>query len=68
VQGAKRPELGIGFIFVEGDGYCGIDFDRCRDKETGAFRASVVPWIENLTTYCELSPSKTGFHAIARHT
>jgi hypothetical protein len=67
--GAQKHKLdGVGFVFVEGDGYTGVDFDNCRDPQTGAFRPVAKAWIEHLATYAEVSPSGTGAHAIARAT
>jgi primase-polymerase (primpol)-like protein len=63
-----RPEsfAGIGFVFSDADPYCGIDFDKCRVPETG----DVEPWasdvIADITSYTEVSQSKTGVHCIAR--
>lgn len=69
VAGAAKLKLdGVGFVFVEGDGFTGIDFDKCRDPETGLFRAAAKTWLDHLTTYAEISPSGTGAHAIARGT
>ncbi len=55
---------GIGFQF--GPPYVGIDFDKCRNAETGV----IEPWaegiIEKLNSYTEISPSGTGIHIIAK--
>lgn len=55
---------GIGFAL--GDGYAGVDLDRCRDPETGV----IAPWaqaiISKLGTYVEVSPSGTGIKLFCR--
>jgi hypothetical protein len=67
IAGAAKLKLdGVGFVFVEGDGFTGTDLDKCRDAKTGAFRAAAKTWLDNLPTYAEVSPSGTGAHAIAR--
>jgi len=51
---------GIGFVFSEGDEFCGIDLDGCRNPETGEVAAWAKEVIMNLDTYAEVSPSETG--------
>ncbi|MEW6635874.1 MAG: hypothetical protein AB1425_03575, partial [Actinomycetota bacterium] len=36
----ERGYDGIGFVFTEGDSFCGVDLDGCVDHETG----DVEPW------------------------
>ena len=48
---------GIGFVFSEGDGYCGIDFD------TQEIADKVLPAFD---TYVEKSVSGRGYHAICK--
>ena len=63
--GAARLQLdGVGFVL--GDGFLGVDFDRCRDSTTGAFRAVPKRWIDDCDSYGEVSPSGTGVHLLAR--
>ena len=56
---------GIGYVFTESGPHCGVDFDHCRDPETG----EVDPWalekIHEIGSYAEISFSGTGVH-IAR--
>jgi Family of unknown function (DUF5906) len=68
--GAKKFKLdGVGFIFVQGDGLRGTDFDDCRDPETGALRPEAAEWVNSFTEgYVEVSPSGRGVHAIDRGT
>jgi len=69
ILAAARRKLNIGFVFVEGDGFCGVDFDKpARDRATGEMRESLKPWIANLDTYAEVSPSGGGYHAICKAT
>lgn len=50
---------GIGFVFAQGGGLCGIDLDGCRDKN-----GNVADWAREIVlafgTYAEVSPSETG--------
>jgi hypothetical protein len=58
----RRVIAGIGFVFVAGQGITGIDFDGCRDPETGALFGWQGPWVERFRplSYAEVSPSETG--------
>lgn len=60
----KRPYDGIGFVFA--NGYAGIDFDHCRDLETGEINDLTSRRIASLASYSEISPSGTGVHTIVR--
>ncbi len=56
---------GIGFAFSDGDPFCGVDLDKCRDPETG----DTAPWAMEIIDrahegYIEVSPSGTGIHII----
>jgi len=69
--GAKKHGLhGVGFVFCESDGYVGIDFDHCRNPETGHIFEAVRDWREKWfsTAYSEVSVSGTGVHIICRGT
>lgn len=55
---------GVGFIFAEGDGYVGIDFDDCRKDEQ--IHPEVVNWLKWFPSYQELSPSGTGVHILCK--
>lgn len=57
---------GIGFVFHSDDGLVGVDWDKCRNPNTGEILPDVQKEIENLGSYAELSPSGTGVHAICR--
>lgn len=56
---------GLGYVFSGDDGLVGIDLDDCRDPTTG----EIEPWaraiLDDLRTYCEVSPSGTGVKAWA---
>ena len=58
----KRPGFigGIGFVFSENDPYSGIDFDHCRDPETGVLRDWSKTILQSLDSYTEVSPSLEG--------
>lgn len=51
---------GIGYFFSKNDGLIGVDFDNCRDLETGRIRKEYQFWIHKLNGYTEVSPSGTG--------
>jgi putative DNA primase/helicase len=51
---------GIGYVFSADDPFCGIDFDACRQPDTGEVAAWARDWIKKLDSYSEVSPSKTG--------
>jgi putative DNA primase/helicase len=60
---------GIGFVFCSADPFVGIDFDDCRDPETGEVDEDVLRVIKRFTNaYVEVSPSGTGIHLITRGT
>lgn len=65
---AQSHHCGVGFVFTEGDPYCGADFDDCRSEHTGAIRGEVWPMIEALASYAEVSPSGRGVKVIMRST
>jgi len=53
---------GVGFVVTDGDPYCGIDLDSCRDPVTG----KIAPWAHDiivaLNSYSEITPSGRGVH------
>jgi hypothetical protein len=51
---------GPGFVFSAADPFCGIDLDDCRDPDTGEIDAWATEIIEQLASYSEVSPSRTG--------
>src|SRR5215207_7947911 len=56
---------GIGFVFCSADPFVGIDFDKCRDPETGKIDEDVQGFVRNFkTSYIEVSVSGTGIHLI----
>ncbi len=57
---------GLGFVFDEQDGLCGIDFDGCRDAETGKVEQWAREWIVKLNSYSEVSPSGTGMKVVVQ--
>ena len=46
--------------------FCGIDGDHCRNKDTNEIDIAVKTELEKINTYCELSPSEEGIHAIVK--
>lgn len=53
-------------MFTEEDSFVGVDLDGCRDPETGKTAAWAQDIIDRLDSYTEVSPSRTGYHVIAR--
>ena len=62
VESGRLPLLG----FMLGDGYVGVDLDKCRNAETGATEPWALEIIELLDSYAEISVSGTGVHIIAK--
>lgn len=60
---ASNPGHGLGFIL--GDGYHGIDLDKCLGQD-GALPPAPSWIINTVNSYTEVSPSGKGIHIIAR--
>jgi primase-polymerase (primpol)-like protein len=59
MNGQDEPLLGIGFVFICLDPYCGIDFDNCLIE--GKLAAWAAPYVKSLApSYAEISPSGNG--------
>lgn len=59
---------GVGFVFREGDGYVGIDFDNAIGAD-GAVDSEVQNWLRWFGhSWTEISISGNGFHVIGRGT
>lgn len=56
---------GIGFVFTEADPFCGIDLDKCREKN-GRISEESLRLIRHMSSYAEISPSGDGIHIIIR--
>ena len=56
---------GVGFAFTEDDPYIGIDVDGGENTSTEN-QAFTKRWREEFGTYTEHSPSRTGYHMIAK--
>ncbi len=58
---------GIGFMFCSADPFIGIDFDNCRNPETGEVEQWALQIIDTYRfKYVEASPSGSGVHLITR--
>jgi len=55
-----------GLMIALGDGYAGVDIDKCRDRETGDIAADVLTMVTDLDSYTEISPSGTGLKVFMR--
>src|SRR5262249_51641451 len=62
----QRRLDGIGYMFAADDPFCGVDFDDCRDPETGALDEWAAYCIQELDSYAEVSPTRTGVKAFVR--
>jgi putative DNA primase/helicase len=58
---------GIGFVLCSADPFVGIDFDGCRNPETGEVDEDVLAFVAGFAhKYVEVSPTGTGLHLITR--
>ena len=57
---------GIGYVFTSSDPFTGVDFDHCRNPETGEIDPLVLARITALDSYAEISASGEGVHVIVR--
>ena len=65
IRGIVENELsGAGLIFKENSGLVGIDFDNCRNRETGEINPIVQMWLKWLPSYAEVSVSYSGIHVL----
>jgi hypothetical protein len=55
---------GIGYVFYQEDPYCGIDLDECRNPVDGAIDLVMGGYVDQMSSYTEVSPSGTGLHII----
>lgn len=53
---------GIGFVFIAGQGYVGIDIDTCIDIKTGRISDGAMKIVKLFNSYTEISPSGYGLH------
>jgi putative DNA primase/helicase len=60
VESGRFPMFG----FVLGNGFVGVDVDKCRNPETGVIEPWATDIIELLDSYTETSVSGTGVHVI----
>ena len=51
---------GLGFVFADGGDLFGCDLDGCRNPETGEIAEWAMDILGRLSTYCEVSPSRSG--------
>ena len=55
---------GIGFVFSEDGPHFGVDLDHCCNPETGAIEPWAQDIIDRLSSFTEISPTRTGVHLI----
>ena len=68
---ALNRNIGDGLGFMLGDGYIGIDIDKVSDDIMAYSmdyhaRSMTADFLRGISTYAELSPSKTGLHFIGK--
>lgn len=68
VKGAfeKGKGHGVGFVFKREHGITGVDLDHCRDPETGEIDEWAKRILDTLSSYSEISPSRTGVHIFVK--
>lgn len=59
---------GAGYVFSEDDPFCGVDLDDCVDPDTGELHSAALDVLDQLDTYAEVSPSRTGIKAWVKAT
>lgn len=64
LSAAKHGFDGVGYVFAADDPYVGIDLDDILDDQNNC-TAWAQPWLAELVTYAEISPSGKGIKAIA---
>ena len=57
---------GLGFVFTPEDPFVGIDFDHCRNTESGEIDPGIQDIVTRINSYTEVSPSGSGLHIIAK--
>ena len=62
----ENAGFNLGFLFVEGDGFIGIDIDGCRDAEANRIEAWGNRVVDFVGSYAEVSQSGTGVKIIAK--
>ena len=57
---------GLGIVMTESDPFTGVDFDECRNPETGRIDPKIMEAVKSLNTYVEISPSGAGLRLFVR--
>lgn len=57
---------GIGFVLSKTDGFCGIDYDKVRNPDTGEIDPEALKRIRAINSYTEISPSQRGLKTIVK--
>lgn len=60
VEARPQGYSGVGFVFVKGGGWVGIDLDDCRNPITEMIEPWAMHYVTHFGTYAEVSPSGTG--------
>lgn len=57
---------GIGFVCSGNDSYTNLDFDKCRNPQTGEIESWAEDIIRKVNSYSEVSPSGTGIRIVVK--
>jgi putative DNA primase/helicase len=57
---------GVGFVFSADDPFAGVDLDDCIDSATGRTKSWARVILDQLDSYCEVSPSGSGVKVFVR--
>lgn len=57
---------GVGFVFTDGDPYCGIDIDGCRNPDTGEIDERATRIVRTFRSWTEVSPTGGGLHIVVK--
>jgi primase-polymerase (primpol)-like protein len=63
---AEQAVFGIGFVFVAGGDFAGVDLDQCRNPKTDRLDMWAEEIVAQVNSYTEVSPSGSGIKAFVR--
>lgn len=63
---AEQRGLGLGFAFNNQSEFLGVDLDGCRNPESGLIESWAISILDQLPSFREISPSRTGLRIICR--
>lgn len=66
VEAYQKNHMPAGIGFVLGDGYAGVDLDKCYDPDADEADPIIAEVVSRIGSYTELSPSNTGVKILAK--